>query len=102
MFNLVKFTKDWADEFTAEGFTILTDEQVRQLESLCETGFDFYFGTNEGWDAGEVEFSDFDITPISEEEALFLERLFPDCRTYGFGQITYGSYIVDALVNLTE
>ena len=61
---LVKFSKDWADEFSAEGFTIYEKEMWQQIEKFVEDNPDreitFYFGTNEGWD-------DIAISEIMEE-----------------------------------
>lgn len=101
---LVKFSKDWADEFTAEGLVILTDDQKLQLEQLIEEElFDFYFGTNEGWDAGEVSLADFTFTQITEEEKTTLERLIPDLKNGGtLGQTLDAEYIAEALINTTE
>lgn len=102
MLKLVKFSRDWADEFQAEGFIILSAEDVEKLDTLVSEGnFEWYFGTNEGFEAGDIEMTDFEITDISEEEALFLERLFPDARR-GFGQIFDASFIEEALLNTTE
>lgn len=116
---LVSFSKDWADEFQAEGLAIYTDDQKKQLETLIEEGFDFMFGTNEGWDDHEIEISDFTFTEITEEEQAVLERLIPDLvltpytyefngKTYtghnggSFGQIPSQDFLAEAILNLTE
>lgn len=76
--TLVKFSRDWADEFQAEGLAILTADQVEALIEEVENGFrEWDFGTNEGWEEGELDMSDFTFTPITDEEAEMLIRVIP-------------------------
>lgn len=103
MLNLIKFSKDWADEFQAEGLAIFTPDETTQLKALVEAGeFEFYFGTNEGWDYGDIDLDDFTFTEISEEEAAFLKRLIPDLKNGSFGIMMDPSYVAEALSNTTE
>lgn len=100
---LVKFSKDWADEFDAEGFTLLTDEQKSRLETLVEEGnFDYYFGTNEGFDAGDIDLEDFTFVQLTEGEVKLLQTLFPEVKSGAFGQMFDVEFIDEALLNTTE
>ena len=72
---LVTFSKDWADEFQCEQFVIAEseDQASRWIADVVENGA--YFGTNEGWEAGEIEADDFQLTEITDQEAKTLIRL---------------------------
>ena len=73
---LVKFRKDWADEFDVYGFALLTQTQWDVIkESLPTLGWGF--GTNEEWEAGEIGESDFEVDTISHSDA--------DAITVAFG-----------------
>jgi hypothetical protein len=93
MYYLVKFNKDWADEFNVYGFNIfkqeewdlLAKEMKRRKKDQAGT---WYFGTNEGWDDDTIgDFYDA-LTPIlitEEEKELFIKLfgreefgIFPD------------------------
>jgi hypothetical protein len=73
---LVKFEKDWADEFDVHGFKIYPDRAAwdKDVETLPE--LEFSFGTNEGWDEGDIDESDFTVSEISEDQASVLVLLF--------------------------
>lgn len=105
MYYLVKFDKDWADEFSVYGFNIfkqeewdlLAEEMKRRKKDQAGT---WYFGTNEGWDDDTIgDFYDA-LTPIlitEEEKALFIKLfgreefgIFPD-----FEQILNGDDEID-------
>jgi len=66
---LVKFQKDWADEFDVYGFKIF--DSLAEWEATADAGADseYYFGTNEGWDAGDFSESDFKVQAIGDAEA---------------------------------
>lgn len=81
----VKFDRDWADEFSAVGYNILDDEGIAEMNNWLEKDGGFYFGTNEGFEEGEIKLSDFTITPISDDEATLLRNLL-GIRSYGIGQ----------------
>ena len=80
MYYLVKFVKDWADELTVEGFTVVDDEGRQRLLDLGESDREYtkYFGTNEGWEDEPIsEFVDcMEFIEISDKEAEALSRLF--------------------------
>lgn len=79
--TLVTFSKDWADEFQAEGMTILHEDELPTLLAWIEKGgTEWYFGTNEGWEDGETDMADFKFKEITAEEAETLERLIPDLK----------------------
>jgi hypothetical protein len=73
--QLVKFSSDWADEFTAEGFALMTDEEAETHKEYFSKPRTFFFGTNEGWEDEEFEFT---YTEVTEEEAALLKKLIPD------------------------
>lgn len=73
---LVTFSKDWADEFSAEGLAIMTDEQFDKLKIWAENA-NWYFGTNEGWDDEDIS-RGFSAAEITDEEEAVLIKLIPD------------------------
>lgn len=73
---LVKFSKDWADEFDVKGWKVFdTREQWQQHRDQISKG-EFYFGTNEGWDGSEFADSDFDTQQLTDEDAQVLTDIF--------------------------
>jgi len=87
--KLVKFQKDWADEFYVYGFQVFTDEAWDAFKSVIENapGFSLYFGTNEAWEWGDYEpqdvlSSDIEVTEITDEEAAIIQKLF-GTQSYG-------------------
>tara|TARA_R100000656_G_C3948773_1_gene128022 strand:+ start:921 stop:1181 length:261 start_codon:yes stop_codon:yes gene_type:complete len=80
---LVKFTSDWADEFQCEQYTIFANIEAAQfaVKQAIENGG--YFGTNEGWDEGELTEDAFTITEITYEEACVIKSLLG--TTFGTG-----------------
>lgn len=54
-YYLIKFKRNWADEFDCEGFTIINEVNYNALDKLFKSEFGktdggFGFGTNEGWE----------------------------------------------------
>jgi hypothetical protein len=74
---LVKFNLDWADEFSAEGFAIATEEEYKAAVEYYSEPRTWYFGTNEGWEDEEIA-EGFSSVEITEDEKAVLEKLFPD------------------------
>jgi hypothetical protein len=72
---LVKFSKDWGDEFDVDGFKIFNSEAdwLRTKGDLSEHSY--MFGTNEGWDEGEFDEDDFTVEEISKEEAMTIRKV---------------------------
>jgi len=75
---LVKFSKDWADEFDVNGFKIFnTDEEWNEFfEELTNSEGEYYFGTNEFWDYTEFQHDDFEVVYVDFEVTKNLEILF--------------------------
>jgi hypothetical protein len=74
---LVKFQKDWADEFDVYGYKIYNSEADWLKEKGDLSEHTFMFGTNEGWeDEGDFEDDDFTVTEITPEEAATIRKLF--------------------------
>lgn len=83
MYYLVKFSKDWADEFDVYGFAVFKKEEWEDLykklkENKNEPAGSVGFGTNEGWEDETI--GDFienvEIVPISKEEKVLLKKVF--------------------------
>lgn len=73
---LVEFSKDWADEFNCDGFKVYDSQEAWQADAATLPDLEYSFGTNEGWEEGEIDESDFTVTEISDEQAKVLEDLF--------------------------
>ena len=71
---LVKFNKNWADEFDVDGYKIYNSEADWNDEKGDLADHSFMFGTNEGWEEGEFEDDDFTVIGISNEEAAVLRK----------------------------
>ena len=88
MKTLVIFSKDWSDEFNVDAFQIF-DLDVKATKKLLKAeviGQSKYFGTNEGWEEGEIEMDDFTLKEISDEEAAAITKVigtsFGTCDIY--------------------
>jgi hypothetical protein len=95
---LVKFDENWADEMDVSGFKLFKSEQdwqkaikefkdehgIEDEENCC---FEVYFGTNE--ENQYTSFSRFlrrfEVTNISDAEAVVLLTLFPDLVQFEYG-----------------
>lgn len=73
---LVKFSKDWADEFDVYGFCVYASKEIWEETKGDLSELEYSFGTNEGWEEGDFDDSDFTVTEISEDEAKVLTKLF--------------------------
>lgn len=83
---LVSFSKNWADEFDMNGFSVFEKKDFDKLMSDINDYFDNgdigpheieeYFGTNEclTWTSMEEVLSCFDFTNISDDEAAVFEK----------------------------
>lgn len=98
---LVEFSRDWADEFQAEGLCILTEEEAEKLKAWSDDDPEWYFGTNEGFECGPLTHA-FKYTEITEEEEKVLMKLIPDLdgtkhqwSSGTFGQFPGKSYFVN-------
>lgn len=84
---LIKFNKDWADEFDVYGLAIMTEcEWQTFVAGLPDLTYNF--GTNEGWDVpGDINEDDFEASPITEAEEVSLRQLL-----FHSGRNTYGNF----------
>jgi hypothetical protein len=80
---LVELSMDWADEFTVNGFRVMTESQWEDHKRLVrkkkeDSHIEVYFGTNEAleWEGAEEYIDSFSITEITDEEADVLKRFF--------------------------
>lgn len=78
-------SRDWADEFDVEQFVVMKDRQVAEsrIAELAERGG--WFGTNEGFEEGELSEEDFTIKDVSEEELTTIVKFFG--TSFGTGVI---------------
>lgn len=87
--KLVKFLRDWADEFEAEGFGILSDEEweefVKVVKENPNAETSFWFGTNEGWEDETIEsfYDCYKTIDLPYEEEIALQRLFGKVVDFG-------------------
>lgn len=86
---LIKFSSDWADEFTCEQMQIVEDASTDLVKSRIEKNLleaqGFYFGTNEGWEGGELMIDRFTFTELSDQEADIILKHFG--KNFGTGII---------------
>jgi hypothetical protein len=72
---LVKFEADFADEFDVFGFRIFdSDEQFLELLGPPDE-LEFNFGTNEGFEPGDLDYDNFTVDEITIEESNILVKL---------------------------
>lgn len=96
---LVKFSDNWADEMDVDGFRVFVLEDWELIKTRMAKVFEkgrgscsFGIGTNE-----EIEYSSyadwlssFSVSSISESEALFLRKHFPQYDSFaGQGFVLY-------------
>ena len=90
MYYLVKFNKDWGDEFNVSGFSIyektIWNDLYEKLNNNKDKEVSFYFGNNEGWDDEYIGnfLKNIEITPITAEEKYVIGTLF--------GSSDYGTF----------
>lgn len=80
---LLIFSSDWADEFQAESFTVYDSKATAFATRDAYIAEGGYFGTNEGFEDGELSERDFQIVEISDELAGQVIGLFG--RSFGTG-----------------
>jgi hypothetical protein len=85
---LVKFSSDWADEFTMEGFVIMNEEKFRHFMNCIENAEyprESYFGTNEFFEFSSKEdvLECIEVKQISNDDVIVIKRHF-NC---GFGHM---------------
>tara|TARA_R110000796_G_scaffold178213_1_gene294950 strand:- start:122 stop:406 length:285 start_codon:yes stop_codon:yes gene_type:complete len=71
---LIVLRNDWADEFECQEFLIVnTIEEAYRIKDRCELSGG-YFGTNEGWEEGELSENAISITVIDKKEYEVIEK----------------------------
>ena len=77
---LVKFDRDWGDEFDVENFEVVENTTVEELKATIKEALNFeeeyYFGSNEGWGFSELSLEDFSFRVLEEAEYELLKNLF--------------------------
>ena len=100
-FLLVTVDANYADEFDMSEWSVMTvaryEEIVEKLEAYDDE-IEIYFGTNEEFrfDNGSDLLSNFDVKPISFEEADVLFKLFDGSFDGGSGIIDYVDELGDS------
>lgn len=85
-YTLIKFKKDWSDEFDCQSYVLFEGSIEEAKEHVSEEISDpwgIYFGTNEGWEEGELTLDDFTFTDITLDEYSVLTRLLG--KKFGVG-----------------
>ncbi len=102
---VLKFDRDWADEFSVYGFEIITEQQKEDLHDLVAEHGDivgsFSFGTNEFWEDKISDlFKSFEFVEITLDQKEALEAVFPELKSeYSFmRQFGYVPDIVEYLI----
>jgi hypothetical protein len=70
---LVKFDRDWADEFSPAGLLIVTESEKELYEKWLEKPRSWYFGTNEGFEDEDLK-DGFTFTAITSDQKAVLEN----------------------------
>jgi hypothetical protein len=91
-YYLLKFKRNWADEFDCDGFSVVNETEFNQLtlifaNDIADQPMNFGFGSNQGWE-GEFTYRQFwnglGKKEITAGEAEFLvNNLLDPTRTYG-------------------
>lgn len=100
--KLVKWEKDWADEFDMTGFELMSDEKYAKFErslKVIEYPTEACFGSNESYEFERADDITSGITAmdITEEEGQTIRKLFHKFDKYtSFGWTPVDSIIDDA------
>lgn len=98
---LVKFDGNWADEFDVSGFSIMSEDEWKEIQDIIynksEYPLEHYFGTNEAmiFDSAEDLSKCLTVTKITEAEAVTVRRLFIDGYSSNYGLLPpfyFGEY----------
>lgn len=101
---VVKFSRDWADEFDVYGMQIINETKFDAINKALEnkevasTEFKYSFGTNEGWEG------DCDLSELWEE-FVFTEIDASQAETiYNVFGATWGNFpdIIDQFESITD
>jgi hypothetical protein len=87
---LVRFSRDWADEFNCDGFSVYTQKQKDEWNAFVQKNgkerYSFYFGTNQGWNDVEIQdfAKSFTFTEITDDFAVELQTAFNFDPTFSY------------------
>ena len=73
---LVKFQKDWADEFDVYGHKVYESKEAWEKAKGDLSELSSGFGTNQDWEEGEFDEDDFTVVEITQEEAETIDKIF--------------------------
>ena len=81
MKHLIKFSANWADEFDCQQFEISSEpleDIMDSIEYMVSKDGDGYlgFGSNQGFEYGELQPGDFEVIELNDDEVTVLDRLF--------------------------
>jgi hypothetical protein len=105
MYGIIVFKHDWADEFDASGFKLLNPQECEQFNKVKDLpdwkkwDINFSFGTNEGFEEGEIKGKDLILQEITLEEFYQFRAIFNLGTLNHFGQCPY---IMDEVLNFIE
>ena len=108
---LLVHDEDWADEFNATGFMVVTEKEWEAAKERAKIIFnaqpdydeskysyhsgkrpvEYYFGTNEflEWDTYEEWIKDIKVVKLTDALAATIKSVFKPWMRYGFGIIPY-------------
>jgi hypothetical protein len=72
---LIKFDANWCDEFDCQQFVIVNDCPACYIDDILENE-PHYFGTNEGFEPGDLDIENFTIQEMTDGEAVVFEKFF--------------------------
>ena len=86
---LIKFEANWADEFDCEQFSLVEADSVEIVYQNIKdmlTEYEGYigFGSNQGWEEGEITNENFKVKELFGAEWAVMTYLFPH-KTFGLG-----------------
>lgn len=84
---LAIFSKDWADEFSAEGMCLFTENEWKRYKEEVKKipATSFFFGTNEGWDdiPGAELLESIETRKMTEDEFWTMYKMFGKQNVFG-------------------
>ncbi len=101
-YTLIKHSSSWADEFTVNKFMIVEGThhsilEQKYKERIPKLKGEFYFGSNESFEASELCICDFTICEISPVERGVLANLLG--TSYGVGPL---EHIHESIMEMDE
>jgi hypothetical protein len=87
--KLVKFSRDWADEFVAEGFDAIPDYEWEEFVEAVKENPDaltsYWFGTNEGWENETIKsfYDYYEVKELPYADGMTLYRFLIPNGSFG-------------------